>query len=110
MIVPATQPNFGKLLPRTSPESVGVRSSDVSAFVDAVKERGVNLHSFLFIRHDQVFAESYYAPYAPDQLQTVYSLSKSFTSVAIGIAASEGILDLDEKIVDIFADELEGEP
>lgn len=110
MIVPATQPNFGKLLPRTSPESVGVRSSDVSAFVDAVRERGVNLHSFLLIRHDQVFAESYYAPYAPDQLQTVYSLSKSFTSVAIGIAASEGILDLDEKIVDIFADELEGEP
>lgn len=110
MIIPMTQPDFGKLLPRTSPESVGVHSADVASFVDAAGARGVNLHSFILIRDDKVFAESYYAPYAPDQLQTVYSLSKSFTSVAIGIAAGEGILDLDEKIVDIFADELEGEP
>ena len=110
MIVPATVPNYGKLLPRTTPESVGVRSADIAAFVDEAKARKVNLHSFVLVRHDKVYAESYYAPYAHDQLQTVYSLSKSFTSAAIGIAAGEGILDLDEKIVDIFADELEGEP
>lgn len=110
MIVPATVPNFGKLLPRTSPESVGVHSNDIASFVDEAKKRGVNLHSFVLLRDDKVYAESYYAPYAPDQLQTVYSLSKSFTSAAIGIAAGEGILDLDEKIVDIFAEELEGEP
>lgn len=110
MIVSATKPCFGTPLPRVTPESVGVRSADVAAFVDEARARNINLHSFLMLRGDKVYAESYYAPYAPDQLQTVYSLSKSFTSVAIGIAAEEGILDLDEKIVDIFADELTEEP
>ena len=110
MRIAATNPCAGKPLPRVTPESVGVSSRDVMAFVQAAKERNINLHSFLLLRHDQVYAESYYAPYAPDQLQTVYSLSKSFTSVAVGIAAGEGILDLDERIVDLFADEIEGEP
>lgn len=110
MIVPATKPSFGSPLPRVTPESVGVRSADVAAFVDEARARNINLHSFLMLRGDKVYAESYYAPYDPGQLQTVYSLSKSFTSIAVGIAAGEGILDLDEKIVDLFADELTQEP
>lgn len=110
MFVPKSTVCIGKPLPRTTPESVGVSSQHVLDFVDDAKKRGIHVHSFMMMRHDKVFAESYYAPYAPDQLQTVYSLSKSFTSVAIGIAQSEGILSLDERIVDIFADELKQEP
>lgn len=110
MIVSAEKADFGKALPRVTPESVGVHSADVAAFVDALKARNVNVHSFMLLRGDRVYAESYYAPYTPHQLQTVYSLSKSFTSAAVGIAAGEGIIDLDEKIVDIFADELKQEP
>ncbi len=110
MLIPYKTPSYGKPLERVTPESVGVHSEDVARFVSAAKERGINLHSFLMLRGDKVYAESYYAPYGPDQLQTVYSLSKSFTSAAIGIAWGEGILDLDERVVDIFADEMEGEP
>jgi CubicO group peptidase (beta-lactamase class C family) len=109
MLLPLTNPSFGKPLARATPEAAGVRSEDVAAFVAAAKARKINLHSFLLLRGDKVYAEGYYAPYGPDQLQTVYSLSKSFTSVAVGIACFEGILDLDERIVDIFADEIEGD-
>lgn len=38
--------------------------------------------------------------------RNVYSVSKSFTAAAVGIAASEGLLSLDEKLVDVFPDEL----
>lgn len=38
--------------------------------------------------------------------RNVYSVSKSFTAAAVGIAAGEGLLSLDEKLVDIFPDEL----
>lgn len=38
--------------------------------------------------------------------RNVYSASKSFTSAAVGIAAKEGLLSLDEKLVDAFPEEL----
>ena len=38
--------------------------------------------------------------------RNVYSASKSFTSCAVGMAMKEGLLSLDEKLVDCFPDEL----
>lgn len=38
--------------------------------------------------------------------RNVYSASKSFTSAAVGIAVREGLLSLDEKLVDAFARDL----
>ena len=38
--------------------------------------------------------------------RNVYSASKSFTSTAVGIAVKEGLLSLDEKLVDCFAEDL----
>ena len=35
-----------------------------------------------------------------------YSASKSFTSGAVGFAVPEGLISLDEKLVDAFADDL----
>ena len=35
-----------------------------------------------------------------------YSASKSFTSVAVGIACREGLLSLDEKLCDVFAKDI----
>lgn len=39
-----------------------------------------------------------------------YSASKSFTSIAVGIAAKEGLLSLDEKLCDVFGEELPDNP
>lgn len=41
--------------------------------------------------------------------RNVYSACKSFTSAAVGIAASEGLLSIDEKLTDAFADDLPAE-
>ena len=38
--------------------------------------------------------------------RNVYSASKSFTSTAVGIAVKEGLLSLDEKLVDCFDEDL----
>lgn len=38
--------------------------------------------------------------------RNVYSASKSFTATAVGMAIEEGLLSLDERLVDVFADEL----
>ena len=39
-----------------------------------------------------------------------YSASKSFTSAAVGIACREGLLSLDEKLCDVFAEEIPDQP
>lgn len=41
--------------------------------------------------------------------RNVYSASKSFTSAAVGIAVREGLLSLDEKLVEAFSEDLPGE-
>lgn len=100
---------ISSFLPRVSPESVGVPSSQVSAFLDALAARDIRVHSFVMVCHGAVFAEGYAEPYTPTTPQTVYSLSKSFTSVAVAMARSDGLLDLDEHLVDVFPEDLPAE-
>ncbi len=38
--------------------------------------------------------------------RNIYSASKSFTSAAVGIAIGEGLLSLDERLIDVFPEEL----
>ncbi|MDR3085230.1 MAG: beta-lactamase family protein, partial [Christensenellaceae bacterium] len=99
-------PEIGTPLPRIRPESAGVHPAAISRMIRSYAEKGLRIHSFLLVRDGKVYSEGYYAPYEPNLFQTVYSLSKSFTSVAMGIAEGEGILSLDEKIEDIFAEEI----
>ena len=99
---------MGAPLPRISPEEAGVRAQWVQDMVGAYARRGLRIHSFLLVRGGRVYAEGYYSPYHPAQYQTVYSLSKSFTSVAMGLAEEEGILSLDERVLDLFAQEAQG--
>lgn len=93
-------------LPRCTPAQAGLDPRRIIAMMDAYQRKGLSIHSFMLVRHGQVLCEGYYDPYTPDQLQTVFSLSKTFTSVAMGIAEGEGRIGLDEKVIDIFAEEV----
>ena len=42
--------------------------------------------------------------------RNVYSVSKSFTSLAVGFAVQEGLLRLEERLVDLFPDEVPAAP
>lgn len=91
---------------RVSPESLGIRSRDISEFLQREYEAGVELHSFMIVRHGKVAAEGWYKPYSKEKRHIIYSFSKTFTATAIGFAEQEGILSLDEKLIDLFPDEL----
>jgi len=47
-------------------------------------------------------------PYSCTDRREVYSLSKTFCSTAIGCAVDEGLLSVDDRIVDLFPDKLPG--
>src|SRR5262249_34432321 len=98
-------PSDGRL-PRSSPESQGVSSGDILKFLDALQKSGLEAHSFMMVRHGNVIAEGWWSPYAPDLNHMLYSLSKSFTSTAIGLAVSEGKLKLEDQVISFFPGEL----
>jgi hypothetical protein len=91
-------------LPLATPSEVGVDAAGVLAFLDAVHAAGdQELHSFALLRHGRVCARGWWDPYGPDDATLLYSLSKSFTSTALGFAVAEGLVALTDKVVDRLA-------
>ena len=78
--------------------------------MDAVDREIDAMHSVMVVRHGQVIAEGWWAPYAPDVRHTMYSLTKSFTSTAVGLAVSEGLLSIDDPVLKFFPDEAPASP
>lgn len=87
-----------------SPKSIGVSTKVINEFLSDAEKRGYEYHSLMVLRHGQVAVEWYNEPYNKDTPHQVYSVSKSFTSTAIGFAISEGHIDLETKVLDIFPD------
>jgi CubicO group peptidase (beta-lactamase class C family) len=94
---------------RTRPEAQGVASASLLAFIEALN-RLEGLHSIMLVRHGQVIAEGWWAPYAAADNHELYSLSKSFTSTAIGLAVAEGRLTIDDEVLKFFPDDVPDEP
>ncbi|MBM3882726.1 MAG: serine hydrolase [Verrucomicrobia bacterium] len=92
-------------LPRSAPEAQGVSSVALLEWVTALDEQIDGLHSLMVVRHGRVIAEGWWTPYAADQNHVLYSLSKSFTSTAVGFAVAEGKLSLDDEVVRFFPED-----
>ncbi len=56
----------------------------------------------MVLRHGNVVAQGWWAPYSADRRHLLYSLSKSFTSTAAAFAAAEGLLRLDDPVIAHF--------
>ena len=93
-------------LPRSTPASAGVDPAGILAFVEGMESKGLGPHSFMVVRHGSVVAEGWWKPYRRDDIHLLYSLSKSFTSTAVGFAVSEGRFGLDDTVVSFFPDDL----
>jgi CubicO group peptidase (beta-lactamase class C family) len=101
---------LGADLPRSSPEAQGVSSAAVLAFVEAADKNVDALHSFMLLRHGHVVAEGWWSPYHAEAPHSLFSLSKSFTSTAVGLAIAEGRLSLDDEVLKFFPEDAPAEP
>jgi CubicO group peptidase (beta-lactamase class C family) len=93
---------LGAELPRSSPEAQGVSSAAVLSFVEAADKNIDSLHSFMLLRHGNVVAEGWWAPYHAEARHSLFSLSKSFTSTAVGLAVAEKKLSVDDEVLKFF--------
>lgn len=92
------------LLPRSTPAASGMSSRSIAALLERLEARSVECHSIMVVRHGHVIAEGWWAPYSAERPHLLYSLTKSFTSIAVGLAIADGLLSLDDRVVDVLPD------
>lgn len=56
----------------------------------------------MIIRHGKVISEAWWSPYAPELKHSMYSVSKSWTSTAVGFAVNENKLKVTDKVLSFF--------
>ena len=93
------------VLERATPESQGISSSALLAFVNEAEETLNALHSVMIARNGRVIAEGWWTPYSPELNHWLFSLSKGFTATGVGIAIAEGRLRLDDAVISFFSEE-----
>ncbi len=93
-------------LVRTPPETQGISSAVLLDFIDTLDSSVTEMHGLVLLRHGNIVAKGWWAPYAEDLPHMLFSLTKSFTSTAVGFAASEGRLSIDDPVASFFPDKL----
>ncbi|MEP7377337.1 MAG: serine hydrolase [Chitinophagaceae bacterium] len=105
-VASATDNQNKAALIRSIPEKEGVSSEGIVNFLTAAEKGRTEFHSFMMLRHGKVIAEGWWNPYAADLKHTLYSCSKSFTATAVGFAVSEKLLNINDKVISFFPEDL----
>jgi len=95
---------------RTTPESVGISSGAILRLLDKLESGYTEPHGLMIMRGGKVCAEGWWSPYAPGIRHGLQSHTKTYAATAVGIAYTEGILRLDERIIDIFPEYAPADP
>jgi CubicO group peptidase (beta-lactamase class C family) len=84
------------------PNNAAAVRAATTSLIAATGDENIDLHSILVMQRGEMLAEHYLEPFGPDIPHRMYSVTKSFTSSAIGLAVGEGRMTVDDRIVDIF--------
>jgi CubicO group peptidase (beta-lactamase class C family) len=84
------------------PEEEGLNSARILKFIERLKERKTNLHSFMMVRNGKILTEAYYKPFDKDFMHRLYSSSKTYVAIAVGMLIDEGKLRLEDRIMDLL--------
>ncbi|MBP1754814.1 MAG: hypothetical protein H6Q59_1212 [Firmicutes bacterium] len=95
---------------RVTPESVGIPSELIERLIDSLESGFTEPHGLMIMRHGKICAEGWWAPYAPGIRHGLQSHTKTYAATAVGIAITEGLLTLGDRIIDIFKEEAPENP
>ena len=92
-------------LPRSTPAQEGISTQAVIDMMDSLMALPqCDIHHVMVVRHGKVVAELHPAPFRAQDAHTLYSASKTFTALAVGIAIKENLLRLDDRVMTFFPD------
>ncbi|MGN0318451.1 MAG: serine hydrolase domain-containing protein [Lachnospira sp.] len=90
----------------TSPKECDIPSQYLINFAERLEKEDYYMHGLLVFKGNNICMETYYAPYDRNTLHRLFSITKSFTSIAIGFLVDEGKIRLSDHIVDYFPEKL----
>lgn len=96
-------------LARVTPESVGISSASIDRLLTALEKSGTEMHGLMIVRHGKVAAEGWWAPYAPGVIHSLHSLSKTYAATAVCLAVDEGLVKLEDRLIELFPDDAPAE-
>ena len=85
-------------------------SECIVRFTERLLEEDVNMHGFLLSVSGKEIAKAYFAPFTEGQPHRLYSVSKTFTGIAVGMLADDGLISLDQPVAGFFRDWLPQNP
>ncbi|MDB6130402.1 MAG: Beta-lactamase class [Verrucomicrobiales bacterium] len=97
-------------LPRSTPEAQGVSSQAILDFIKAADKSVNTMHSYMIVRHGQVISEGWWKPESAEKPHILNSVTKSFTSTAVGLAIRDGKLNLDDPVLKFFPNDAPADP
>ena len=90
----------------TTPEKAGISSQNVQKFIEILEKNNLATHNVILARGNDIFFEHYWTPFHKNFQHRLYSVSKSFVSLAIGFLEQDGLLNLDDSIEKYFPREV----
>ncbi len=81
-----------------------INLSSVLDFINNCAASKTDIHTLEIYKSDELKVRLALPPYSCENKAQLYSLSKSFSSTAIGLLFTDGVLSVDDKLVDIFPD------
>jgi len=66
----------------------------------------IKLHSVMIVKDGKVIEERWLNGWTPDMPHKMYSCSKTFTAAAVGLAVDDGLLSVEDTVIDFFPDKL----
>ncbi len=94
---------------RITPESVGISSKNVRAYLDYLERRGLVMHSVLIAKGDNLLCEAYWKPFDAEFCHRMYSETKSYVAIAIGLLEEDGLLSLSAPVASYFPEKIDRE-
>lgn len=88
----------------STPEGQGFDSAKLAEGLRALQEQRAGIDSLLIIRNGYVLLDAYFYPYDDSIPHNLASVTKSFMTTLIGIAAGQGKIQLDQPMVSYFPD------
>ncbi len=84
----------------------GINANAVESYVKECADNGIFIRTLQVLKGKEPMIRMAFAPYDLDAPMHLYSLSKTFTSLAVGMCVDDGKLSVTDKLCDIFPDKM----
>lgn len=98
------------LLTTERPCKTGVPAKSIVKLLEEYENQEILFHGIMILKDGKVIAKGQKSPYKAEDTHVMFSLSKSFTSAAIGFASDEGLLDVEDYVISFFPEMLTARP